>query len=334
MNLSEAEIQVLASLKEAETYNQPTDRETLERRGKRYGAYKEGWAVAFPSLIDKGLLRSDENRFDLTESGRPLADVYYAERTNESWYHYQRFYSVAHESEAHSRFCERVYGKDLCQDGQTDMKCFDDILERLNLKPGDHVLDLGCGAGGLAEHLSDRTGARVTGVDNSASGIETAKARTKGKRDRLEFIKADINSLDLPANSFDVAISLDSIYWVTSMADAISSIARSIKAGGQLCILMEQRIHEGDLPDVLEVDKTPVALALSALKLNYESKDYTASLLEFWPLARETAEALREDFVRDGADFIYDSWIKHADETFLPAINVNQIRRYLYHIHV
>lgn len=333
MDLSEAEIQVLASLKEADSHNQPTDRATLEKRAERYWIFLEDWSDAFSSLVDKGLLRGDESCFSLTESGRPLAAVYYKERDDFYWYYYQRFYSVAHESEAYSRFCERVYGKDLCQEGQADMACFNDILNRLDVKPGGRVLDLGCGAGGLSEYVADSTGAIVTGIDNSTSAIETANARTEGKRDKLTFIKADLNALKLPEHSFDAAISIDSINFVVGKVDAIASFIRAIKPGGKLCILLTQRINEGDHPDVLEVDKTPVALALAALNLNFETHDYTASFFQFWPLAKKTAETLREDFVRDGAVFICDAWVMQA-KTFLRAINADEIKRYLYHIHV
>ena len=333
MGLSEAEIQVLASVKEAGSSNQPIDRATLEKQGERYWIYKEDWSDAFSSLVDKDLLEGDESGFSLTESGQPLGAVYYRERDDFYWYYYQRFYSVAHESEAYSRFCERVYGKDLCQEGQADMACFNDILNRLDLKPGDRVLDLGCGAGGISEYVADSTGAIVTGVDCSTSAIEPANARTEGKRDKFTFIKADLNALNLPEHTFDAAILIDSINFVAEKVDAIASFTRAIKPGGQLCILFSQRIKEGDHPDVLKADKTPVASALAALNLNFETHDYTESFLQFWPLAKKMAETLREDFVRDGAVFICDAWVMQA-EVFLRAINANEIKRYLYHIHV
>ena len=37
-----------------------------------------------------------------------------------------------------------------------DMDAVHDLLDRLNLKKGQHVLDLGCGAGGISEYISDR----------------------------------------------------------------------------------------------------------------------------------------------------------------------------------
>ena len=70
------------------------------------------------------------------------------------------------------------------------------------------------------------------------------------------------------------------------------------------------------------------------MNLNYETKDYTEAFLKFWPLVKETAELLREDFARDGASLICDNWVREADEIYLPAVNANKIKRYLYHAQV
>jgi ubiquinone/menaquinone biosynthesis C-methylase UbiE len=66
------------------------------------------------------------------------------------------------------------------------------------LRPGDRVLELGCGAGLpdtrlLAEHFA------VTGVDISASQVSRARVNVPG----AEFIQADFTSLELEAASFE-----------------------------------------------------------------------------------------------------------------------------------
>lgn len=332
MKLNEAEIQLLATLRKMELEGQLPKRASLRERGARYRTFLEDWTDAYPSLIEKGLIAGDESAYRFTEAGRPLGDAYHRERPDHYWYYYQRFYTAAHASAAHSRYCERVYGKDLCQEGQMDMVALGDLLACIDLKPGDKVLDLGCGAGVISEYISDRTGATVTGIDYAALAIDAASARAEGKRSRLTFLQGDLNSLDLPTDSFDAAIMIDSIYWVADRVDALSSIVRSIRAGGQLAIVIEQKLEEGDGREVLEGHNTPVARALAQLDLDYETHDQTEQFKGFWPRLKESVVSLREAFEAEGNGFICDSLEREADEEFLPALRADAIRRYLYHV--
>jgi cyclopropane fatty-acyl-phospholipid synthase-like methyltransferase len=68
-----------------------------------------------------------------------------------------------------------------------DMDSLHDLLDRLNLKKGQRVLDLGCGAGGISEFISDQTGAAVTGLDYSSTAITVARARTEKKVHTFKF---------------------------------------------------------------------------------------------------------------------------------------------------
>ena len=332
MNLSEAERQVLATLRGAELDAKSTGRADLEKRGERYWIFLEDWSDAFSGLAGKGLIGGGEGGYRLTDAGCPLGDAYHRERPDMYWYYYQRFYPAAHASAAHSRLCERVFGEDLCQEGMTDMAALKDLLGLLDLRPGDHLLDLGCGAGVIAEYISDRTGAKVTGLDYAASAIAEATQRTADKRDRLTFLQGDMNALELPAQSFDAAISLDTLYWVADLADTLSQVARTIKPGGQIGIFMLQGQSEGDPPEILEADNTILAQALTKSSLRYQAHDYTVQNAEFWKRIKEAATELRDDFEAEGNGFITASLIREADNEFLPAIEAGTLTRYLYHL--
>ncbi len=332
MNLSEAEIQVLASVQAAELDAAPTDRATLEKGGERFWIFLEDWSKAFPSLIAKGLIDGDESGYRLTEAGRPLGFAYNRERPDKYWYYYRRFYPAAFASATHSRLCERVFGKDLCQEGMVDMAALDDLLARLDLKSGDHLLDLGCGAGVIAEYISDQTGARVTGLDYAAPAVAAAKERTADKRSRLTFLQGDMNALDLPAQSFDAAISLDTLYWVADLADTLSQVVRTITPGGQIGIFMLASRGADEPPETLEANNTNLGRSLSKLNLTYDAYDYTTRNIAFWQSIRKAATDLRDDFEAEGNGFIAASLIKEAEEEFLPAIEAGTIARYLYHL--
>lgn len=214
------------------------------------------------------------------------------------------------------------------------MASFNDLLDRLNLKPGDKLLDLGCGAGGLTEHASDRTGVEVMGIDYSASAIETANARTEGKRDHLTFLQADMNALELPACSFDAAISLDTLYWVADIEVALSSIIQLMKPGGRLGAFIALTLEDCEEAAELEAHGTWLASALSELSLPYDVHDYTERFQQFWPSMKAAAEALRDDFAAEGNEFICEALLKDADDEYIPAGEADELRRYLYIVNI
>lgn len=331
MDLNEAERQLLATLREAEVAASPRDRAALEERGARYWIFQEDWSAAFSSLHVKGLIDADPDGYRLTEAGRPWGEACARERPGLYWYYYQRLYPASHASAAHSRLCEQVYGQDLCQEGQADMAALGDLLARLDLKAGDRLLDLGCGAGVTAEYIAARTGAEVTGLDYAASAIAEAQRRS-ADRDRLTFIQADLNAFELPPRAFDAAISIDGLYSLADLAGTLSKVVRAIRPGGQMGIFMSEELEAGEPLENLEADKTRLARALAELGLTYEAFDHTAENAAFWHRLRDAATALRGDFEAEGNGFIAANYIREAEEDFLPLIAAGRLSRHLYHV--
>ena len=215
-----------------------------------------------------------------------------------------------------------------------DMDGVRDLIQRLELAPGQHLLDLGCGAGGIAEYIAEQTGARVTGIDYAAAAIEVANERTAAKRQLIDFIEADLNRLELPARSYDAAVMIDSIYWVADTVDGLGRILKALKPGGQLIIVIVHILDYCDDPNELDIDKNFVARALDELMLNYSAYDTTPQFLPFWPRTKQALEELHDEFVAEGNEFIYNSLWTEATDEYLPAIEAGDIRRYLYHVRV
>jgi ubiquinone/menaquinone biosynthesis C-methylase UbiE len=214
------------------------------------------------------------------------------------------------------------------------MGSIDDLIAHLDVGEGDKVLDLGCGAGGISEYISDTTGAHVTGLDYSATAIETATNRTSGKRDRLTFVQGDMNALDFADGSFDKVVSIDTIYWVADIDEALAAISKLIGPGGRMGIFIAHTPSIDDSPGANEPHGTWVAKSLRKLGLSCDVYDYTESFLEFWPKLKEVALELRDDFVAEGNEVIFDSFMLDADEDYLPAAEAGKLRRYLYVISV
>jgi ubiquinone/menaquinone biosynthesis C-methylase UbiE len=79
------------------------------------------------------------------------------------------------------------------------------ILSQLKLRPGTHVLDIGCGTGDDAREIAGfvSPSGRVVGIDTSETMIAEAKRRVEGYSSSLEFRIGDACELDFPDACFD-----------------------------------------------------------------------------------------------------------------------------------
>ena len=103
------------------------------------------------------------------------------------------------------------------------------ILDR-ELGPGPHsVLDLGCGAGFLANDLAAR-GHRVTGIDTSAEALGVARRYDRTRS--ADYQLGDACALAFPDASFDCVCAMDLIEHVTEPDRLIAEAARVLRPGG------------------------------------------------------------------------------------------------------
>lgn len=332
MKLAEAELQVLACLEKARLDEIPTDRKSLQSNGERFWFFQEDWSGAFSGLAKKGLIAGNAESYSLTASGQKLASDAHRQRPDLYWYYYQKFYQAAYPSEAHSELCRRAFGQDLCQEGQTDMACLNDMLGKLDLKPEDQVLDLGCGAGGIAEYVCDQTGASVIGLDASAPAIEEAAKRTASKSPQLSFRLGDMNDLQLDEGSLAAMISLDTLYWAADLKATLQRVAGALKPGGQMGIFMNHHIGEGEPAAGLAPEYSELFVALEDCGFAFEIHDYTVQIGEFWHRNWQAATALKEQFEAEGNGFIAASLIRESEDDYLPDVKAGRIVRYLYHV--
>jgi len=101
------------------------------------------------------------------------------------------------------------------------------VVTLLNLQPGEHILDLGCGDGALTEELIS-SGAIVTGADASADMIKAARARGL----QIDHHKAE----DLPyRNQFDAVFSNAALHWIpaANQLASLTAVHRALKPGGR-----------------------------------------------------------------------------------------------------
>jgi trans-aconitate methyltransferase len=99
------------------------------------------------------------------------------------------------------------------------------VLDLLAPKPGEHILDIGCGDGVLTEKLV-AAGAIVTGID--ADKAMVAAARERG----LDARVTDARQLDF-AGAFDAVFSNAALHWVGAPKVVTAGVVRALKPGGR-----------------------------------------------------------------------------------------------------
>lgn len=100
---------------------------------------------------------------------------------------------------------------------------------------GKRVLDGSCGEG-YGSALLAAVAAQVTGVDIDGSTVAHARSRY-GEQTNLNFMQADVTGLDaLPASSFDLIVSFETLEHVTEQARLLDGFARLLSDDGVLLI--------------------------------------------------------------------------------------------------
>jgi SAM-dependent methyltransferase len=246
---------------------------------------------------------------------------------------YTRFYDAVAISAANVEYCERVYGRNLCQHGFADLDHLDHLIEVSGIAAGTRVLDLGCGNGMIAEYISDRIGAHVTGIDFVERAICDAQIRARDKRDRLTFQVMEMSRLDFPPASFDVVISVDTLYF-TDIYETLRPIVPMLRPGGRLAAFVDQSCGP-DKPveeypaGLILPDGTELAQALQRLGLAYRTWDYTDQMLAHLRRRGPVLEELRPQFEAEGNLFLYESHLGEANGIERAYVN-GAGRRYLY----
>jgi SAM-dependent methyltransferase len=111
------------------------------------------------------------------------------------------------------------------------------LVELLAPRPGERILDLGCGTGHLTAQIAE-AGAEVVGIDASAAMVDEARRQFAG-RPRLRFEIADARTFADAAElageigRFDAVFSNAVLHWVRPAEDAVRNVRRALRRGGR-----------------------------------------------------------------------------------------------------
>ncbi len=106
------------------------------------------------------------------------------------------------------------------------------------IRPGDRVLDAGCGLGGSGFWLAQHLGARVVGITLAQSQVDQARriADRRGLADKVRFERSDFTGTSFPTGSFDVVWAVESLCHAEVKGCFYREAARLLRPGGRLVI--------------------------------------------------------------------------------------------------
>lgn len=121
-------------------------------------------------------------------------------------------------------------------DAEAQLNTNRQLAIRAGLKPGQKILDAGCGIGGSAIWLAENYNVEVFGVTISADQVRraTENAAKRGVGQLAKFAQQDFTKLDVPDASFDVLWALETASCALDKHEAFTEWFRVLKPGGML----------------------------------------------------------------------------------------------------
>ena len=136
-----------------------------------------------------------------------------------------------------------------------------DIMQALNLRPGDSVLDLGCGSGYFSFKLSDTVGpgGKVTAEDIRRLSLVFLRLRIirKGKHN-ITVLHGNIDGPHLRAGSVNAVLILNTYHEFTAAREIMEDVHQSLVPGGRVVIVDRSPIKaQGRSPSLREHEVSP-----------------------------------------------------------------------------
>jgi trans-aconitate methyltransferase len=135
------------------------------------------------------------------------------------------------------------------------------VVKLLDPKPGESIVDLGCGDGALTERLA-ATGAVITCVDASPAMIAAARARG------LNVLESSADNLPFESE-FDAAFSNAALHWMPNAEAVIAGVHRALKPGGRFVAEMGGIGNIAAIRTALQAVLAPYGLDAEALAASF-----------------------------------------------------------------
>lgn len=114
----------------------------------------------------------------------------------------------------------------------------DIVGEKLDLQPGQHLIDIGCGVGVPAIRLGQRVDADITGVTISNWQVQeaTRRVRAAGLRGQVQIEYGDAAALAYPDETFDAVLVFQSLQHANDRGQWLREMIRVLRPGGRVVL--------------------------------------------------------------------------------------------------
>jgi len=111
----------------------------------------------------------------------------------------------------------------------------EELVSRLNIQPGNKMLDVACGTGNLAIPAARRT-AKVTGIDIASNLLAQARQRAAAEGLDAKFEEGDAEQLAAGAGEFDVVMSMFGAMFAPQPEKVAAELIRVCRSGGTIAM--------------------------------------------------------------------------------------------------
>ncbi|GAB3680764.1 class I SAM-dependent methyltransferase [Salinisphaera aquimarina] len=236
-----------------------------------------------------------------------LGNDFYAQWLDETWTYSSALFEHAEEDLATAQ--RRKYAR---------------LLDRLDAKPGEHVLEIGCGWGGFARYAAEHGGLHVTGLTLSTEQLRFAQERTQaaGLSEQVHFELRDYR--DVRA-TYDHVVSIEmyeavgQAYWPSYF----KAIHDALRPGGRAAIqaitiedarfdyyranvdFIQEYVFPGGMLASPEIFRTEAEKqGLKTLESDFYRRDYARTLMR-WDAS---IQAVRDEIVAERGESFYRMW--------------------------
>jgi SAM-dependent methyltransferase len=142
-------------------------------------------------------------------------------------------------------------------------------VDHMNVQPGDHILEIGCGAGAGAELICSRlVNGKLFAIDRSESGVDRTKRRCAKfiETGRLTVRQIDLATLRVPVKRLHKVFAFNvNLFWVRECEDEIDLLYQRLLPGGQVYFFYETLQREL-VPNI--VGKASAALVKAGFRVS------------------------------------------------------------------